>query len=484
MTSKLRRRTILAGGAAAALAARLPKPAIAEDRPVKIGLLTVKTGPLAQGGFQMEKGVALFLKHGGNKLAGRPAELILAHTGGNPAGTKTKAQELIERDKVDMIFEPLAAFELLAISDYAMQQKCPILSLAAAEDMTQRKPNPYFVRASATSAQPMHPLADYARKELNYATVITIANDFAFGYEETGGFQRVFEDEGGRVKNELWPPLVTPDFTPYIAQMNGVDAVVSGLGGSNPVKFMRQYKDQGLTIPVLGGGVAMDDGLLKSFGDEAIGVISSSPYTVDLDTSSNQRFVADSVRDYGGVPGSYAAGLYCNGMVAEAALERTGGRTDDREALIEAMRSVSLTDTPRGPFHFDHFGNVVGEIFIRRCEKKDGKLVNTTIKTYKAVSQFWIDDAMAGGLDRDIEVAAAQCFVPRTARHGALGDVQPDLAPFIDQPGANVFVRLVNVAVQQLEADPLGAGLLQQAARLRTRLVDVRPIPRDLLKLL
>src|ERR1041384_1316250 len=155
MTSKLRRRTILTGSAAAALAARLPKPAVAENRPVKIGLLTVKTGPLAQGGFQMEQGVAVFLKHSGNKLAGRPAELLVADTGGNPAGTKTKAQELIERDKVDLIFGPPAAFELLAISDYAAQQKCPILSLAAAEDMTQRKPNPYFIRSSATSAQPM-----------------------------------------------------------------------------------------------------------------------------------------------------------------------------------------------------------------------------------------------------------------------------------------------------------------------------------------
>ena len=91
---------------------------------------------------------------------------------------------------------------------------------------------------------------------------------------------------------------------------------------------------------------------------------------------------------------------------------------------------------------------------------------------------------MARGLDSDIEVATAQCLVPGATRHRALRYVQPDLAPFIDQPGANVFVRLVNVAVQQLEADPLGAGLLQQAARLRTRLVDVRPIPRDLLKLL
>jgi len=389
MTRHSGRREFLVAGGATVLAATLPLPAIGQPKPVRIGLLTVKTGPLAQGGIQMEQGIALFLKHRGNKLAGRPTELLIADTGGNPAGTKTKAQELIERDNVDFIVGPLAAFELLAISDYAAQHKCPILSLAAAEDMTQRKPNPYFIRSSGTSAQAMHPLADYARKELKYETVITIANDFAYGYEETGGFQRVFEDAGGRVKAKLWPPLVTPDYIPFIGQMSGVDAVVSGLGGSNPVKFMRQYKDQGITLPLLGGGTAMDDGLLKSFGDEAIGVISCAAYTADLDTPSNRRFVADSIGDYGGIPGSYAAGIYTNGQVAEAALERTGGGTDDKEVLIAAMRAVSLTDTPRGPFHFDRFGNVVGDFFIRRCERKDGKLVNTTIKTYQAVSQFW-----------------------------------------------------------------------------------------------
>ena len=148
MTVRLNRRTFLAGSA---LAASLPMPAIAQNKPIRIGLLTVKTGPLAQGGIQMEQGVALFLKDRNNKMAGRPVELMIGDTGGNPAGTKTKAQELIERDNVDMIFGPLAAFELLAISDYVAAHKTPILSLAAAEDMTQRKPNPYFVRASGTS---------------------------------------------------------------------------------------------------------------------------------------------------------------------------------------------------------------------------------------------------------------------------------------------------------------------------------------------
>jgi len=392
MAVRVDRRKFLSGAAGAAVAASLPFPAIAQPKPVRIGLLMVRTGPLAAGGIQMEQGLTRFFKDRNYTMAGRKVEVIVGDTGGNPAGTKTKTQELIERDNVDMIFGPLAAFELLAITDYTAQAKVPILSLAAAEDMTQRRPNPYFVRASATSSQNMHCLADYAAKELKFKRVITIAEDFAFGHEEMAGFQRVFEDAGGRVVKKLWPPLVTPDYAPYLAQISGVDAVVQGFAGSNPLKFMNQYQAQGLKLPVLGGGPACDDALLKSFGDEAVGLITCSAYTMDLDTPSNKRLIEGMVKDTGNIPGLYAAGLYINGMVAEAALEKTGGKTDDKDALIRALRSVSLTDTPRGPFAFDHLGNVVGSFYVRRCEKKGDKLVNTTIKTYPKVSQFWTYD--------------------------------------------------------------------------------------------
>jgi branched-chain amino acid transport system substrate-binding protein len=389
MSVKLARRGFVAGAVASAT---LPMPAIAQNAPVRIGLLTVKTGPLAQGGIQMEQGVSLFLKNRNNTIAGRKVELMVGDTGGNPAGTKTKAQELIERDNVDMIFGPLAAFELLAISNYVAEHKTPILSLAAAEDMSQRKPNPYFVRASGTSAQNLQPLADYAAKELKYKSVITISEDFAFGYEQMGGFQRVFEDEGGHVVNKLWPPIVTPDYTPYLAQLTGVDAVVQGFAGSNPLKFMKQYKDAGLTLPVLGGGTAGDDALMKSFGDEVLGMVTASAYTSDLDTPSNKQFVAGMIRDTGSIPGLYAAGMYINGLIAEAALQALGGKSDDKEALIKAMRAVSLPDSPRGPFHFDPFGNVIGNVYIRRVVKQDGKLAQHTIKVYPNVSQFWTFD--------------------------------------------------------------------------------------------
>src|SRR6266851_7217170 len=174
---KLQRRTVLKGILGGVSALTLKAPAIAQSAPFKIGLLTVKTGPLAQGGIQMEQGIATLLKEKDGTLAGRKVELLVADTGGNPAGAKTKAQEVIERDKVNVILGPLAAFELLAITDYVRQQGTPLISLAAAEDVTQRRANPFVIRPSATSGQCSHAIGDYAAKELNFKRVASISDD-------------------------------------------------------------------------------------------------------------------------------------------------------------------------------------------------------------------------------------------------------------------------------------------------------------------
>jgi branched-chain amino acid transport system substrate-binding protein len=395
MARKLNRRAFAAG--VAATASFRFAPAIAQAAPFRIGLLTVKTGPLAQGGIQMEQGIAAFLKEKGNTLAGRKIEFISADTGGNPAGAKTKAQELVEREKVNVILGPLAAFELIAISDYVAEKATPLISLAAAEDMTQRKANPYIIRPSASSAQCCHAIADYALKELKYKRAATIADDFAFGHEQISGFQRVFEDGGGKVVKKLWPPLVTPDYAPYIAQISKVDCVFNGFAGSNPVKFMRSYADLGLAgaIPLLAGWTGVDDALLHTLGNEAVGVVSAHWYSADFDSPSNKRLVAALQRDYKVLPGGYAAGMYIAGQCIEAAIAKLGGKADDRTMLAEGLHQISLTDTPRGPVKFDHLGNVVGEIFIRKCERKGGQLVNTVIKRYPNVSQFWTYDEKA-----------------------------------------------------------------------------------------
>src|ERR1051325_3068636 len=164
----IKRRSVLKGMlATGASVAALKAPAVhAQAAPFRLGLLTVKTGPLAQGGIQMEQGVLTYLKETNYMIGGRKVDFVSADTGGNPAGAKTKAQELVERDKVDVILGPLAAFELYAISDYVREQKTPTLSLAAADNLTQRQPNPFLLRASATSSQSMHPMGHYAAAEL------------------------------------------------------------------------------------------------------------------------------------------------------------------------------------------------------------------------------------------------------------------------------------------------------------------------------
>src|SRR5574340_498798 len=144
---RMSRRLFAAGALAGILAAGLLPASQAAPEPIRIGFLTVRTGALAAGGKQMEQGIELFLKEHHNTIAGRPVELFIADTGGNPAGAKTKAQELVERDHVHVIIGPLAAFEALAIDDYIRASKTPIVSCsAAAEDLTQRKLDPWFVR--------------------------------------------------------------------------------------------------------------------------------------------------------------------------------------------------------------------------------------------------------------------------------------------------------------------------------------------------
>ena len=179
---------------------------------------------------------------------------------------------------------------------------------------------------------------------------------------------------------------------PYLVQIDPkeADAIVMVYAGANPIKFVKQYRDQGLSLPLLGGSTVADDSIMRNFGDEAAGLINAIPYTLDLNTDANHRFIASMQKYYGAdVPiGFYAAALYVDGQILEAALQTTGGETDP-DKLIAAIKKVSLTDTPRGPVKFDDFGNLTFTVYIRKVEKKDGKMVNTTIKSYPDVSQFW-----------------------------------------------------------------------------------------------
>src|SRR2546427_9883869 len=169
----------------------------------------------------MEEGINLLLKERNYAFAGSRVDIIFADTAGQPALAKTKTQELIEREKVHVIIGPLATFEALAIDDYMLQSKVPLITptSAAQNDLAQRKMNDYVIHVYGTAAQPMYALGDYAAKKLRLKRIAMIADDFTYGHEGAAGFHRVFEGDGGRVVQKLWPPLNGPDYGSVLGQV-------------------------------------------------------------------------------------------------------------------------------------------------------------------------------------------------------------------------------------------------------------------------
>jgi branched-chain amino acid transport system substrate-binding protein len=383
---------------AAAIASLLLAGAASAEEPIRLGYLTVKTGPLAAGGRQMDEGLALFLKERGSTLAGRKVELVVGDTAGQPAQARAKAQELVERDKAAVLIGPLATFEAIALDPYLRQVETPDITptSSASVDLKARPSNPYLIHAVGTAAQPTHALGEYAAKTLGLKRVATIADDFTYGHEGVAGFQRVFEENGGKVVQKLWPPLNVPDYGSYIAQIKGdVDAVYIGFAGVNGLRFLKQYSEYGLKerIPVLGNTTSTDEGILKNMGDEALGVVTAGWYAAGIETADNRKFVAAMRESTGADPGFYAAGTYTAGLVLEAALQAIGGKIEDRKAFVEALHKVHIEHGPIAPIRLDEYGTPILPIHIRKVERREGRLVNAIVETIPEVSQFWRYDA-------------------------------------------------------------------------------------------
>ncbi len=208
-----------------------------------------------------------------------------------------------------------------------------------------------------------------------------------------GGFQRTFEEGGGQVIQKLWAPLGVMDLAPYIAKLRrDADAVLTMVAGASTIQFMKQYDEAGLRgkIPLIGGGPAVDESLLPSMGDEAIGVISPLIYSGALDTPANRRFAKEYRTRFGKVPSYFAETNYTSGRWINEAVRALGGQVEDREKLLAALRKVEIPDAPRGPIKLDGYGNPIQNVYFRKVERnRDGELQNTVIVTIPAVSQFW-----------------------------------------------------------------------------------------------
>ena len=383
-------------GTAVAVGLGLSAPAGAEE--LRIGYLAPLTGGLAQTGIDMRDGFLLYLDQHGNKLGGMDVKLIIEDEQGKGDVAVTKAKKLVLQDKVHMLIGGVLASTGYALAPVSTELKTMYIpSIPAADDLTQRqlKNFPYLIRTSWSSSQPNHPLGQWACDQ-GYKKIVTIAADYAFGYETVGGFQKAFEDCGGKIIQKIWPPLGAKDFGPFIPTIKAdADAVFSLMVGPMPAQFIKQMRGAGFKKPIIGGGTSYDEFVLPFMGDEAIGDVSALHYSAALQTPENEAFVKAYRAKFGKVPSYYSENNYTTAMWLDEALKKTGGKWPGAEELIKIMVGIKLDKTPRGPVSFDDMRNPVQNIYIKKVEKKKmfgydkDELWNTVVKTYTDVSTYW-----------------------------------------------------------------------------------------------
>lgn len=379
------------GGAAAAAAARTARAA--ESGPIRIGLFGPMTGNFSQTGKDMADGFNLFWDEVAHKVAGREVTVIVEDSDPEPTGALTKVRRLVEQEKVHTVAGGLLAATGYALAPYLEQSKIPtVYPVTAPDDITQRKPVRWVVRTSLTGSQATHPLGDYAYRQLKLRRVATISMDYAFGWETNAGFQRVFEELGGKVVQRIWTPLSTQDYAPYLASLKkDIDGVYACHTGGLSPRFIKAWTDFGLKgkVALVGIGTLTDENVLKGMGDEALGVITSLIYSSALDTPANRKFSAAFEKRYGRPTSAYSAEGYTGARFYYEALRAIGGEAENKEKFIAALRKVAISDDARGPMKMDDLGNPIQNVYIRKVERAGGKLQNTVIYTYPNVSQFW-----------------------------------------------------------------------------------------------
>ena len=374
----------------------------AAQDPIRVGVIGPFTGGFAAFGGYLEEGVRMALDELGGEIAGRPVELFVEDSRGDVEEFVTRVRALDERDNVHVIVGPVLGSEGMAVVDWARDSGVPVIvAYSAPEDVTMRQRTHSVVRSSWTGAQPMFSFGEYAAEELGFRNVVVVGQDYSFPHNQAGGFIRGFCAAGGEEVQRIWHPVGVDDFSSILATLpRDVDAALYVGGGADVITFVRQWHDFGLDqlMPLLGGSNIPDTTVLPELGDDALGMLSAMQYAEGLET---ERFVAwrEAYEErFGRIPAATAEHAYTGLMMAARAAEAVGGNVEDRDAFIEALRTLEVTDAPRGNFTLDEYGNPVQTIYIREVRpREDGQLVNVPIAAIENVSQFgpYVDDPEA-----------------------------------------------------------------------------------------
>ena len=372
----------------AAAAALSAVPSMAQDNKFRIGLILPMTGPFGSTGRQIENGVRLYMAQYGDKVAGRPVEIILKDDTGVPDITKRLAQELVVNDKVDVLagfgLTPLA----LATAPIASQSKTPMVIMAAATSIITEA-SPYIIRTSMTLPQVTLGVAEWAPKN-GIKKVVSLVTDYGPGIDAEKTFRERFLLNGGQMLAELRVPLRNPDYAPFLQKVRDLkpDALFVFVPAGGGTALLKQFAERGLDkagIKLIGEGSVADDEILNDMGDVALGLVTSHPYSASHDSPANKKFVEAFMKQSKGIrPNFFGVAAYDGMRVIYEAVKATKG-TGRGEALVNAMKG-QIFESPRGPIYIDaQTRDIVQNVYIRRVERVNGQLYNMEFDVLKDV---------------------------------------------------------------------------------------------------
>ena len=350
--------------------------------PVKIGLVLPMSGPFAAYGKQIEHGVKLYLARNGDTYGGRKVELIVKDDSPGTAGDVSKrlAQELVIKDKVDI----LAGFGLtpsaFAVAPVATEAKKPMIVMNAATSAVTTKSN-YIVRTSMTLPQNSAPIASWAAKN-QIKNVFTLVADYGPGQDAEAQFKRTFVAAGGQIVGEVRAPVKNPDFAPFLQKIKDAkpDAVFVFLPpGAETIAFMKGFTERGLAeagIKLISTGDLTDEDVLDAVGGAALGVVTAFHYAEAHKSPENKAYTEAYAKAYPkDRPNFMSVGGYDGMRLIAETLKKTQGDTDG-DKFVEAAKGMKWV-SPRGPVTIDAATrDIVQTIYIRKVEKVGGKLQN------------------------------------------------------------------------------------------------------------
>jgi branched-chain amino acid transport system substrate-binding protein len=351
------------------------------EETIKVGLILEYSGPFADNARQIDNGVQLYVKQHGDTVAGKKIVLVRRDTtGAAPEVAKRLAQELVIRDKVDILAGFVLTPNALAVTDVATEAKKPTVIMNAATSIITTK-SPYIARVSFTLPQVTAPLAQWAAKN-GITQVYMMTSDYGPGHDAAATFEKAFTAAGGTVVGKVAMPLQNPDFSAYVQRVSDLKPQAVFLfvpSGQQPVAIMKSFAEQGLTssgMKILATGDVTEDGALANMGDAPLGMITAHHYSYAHDSAANRDFVKAYAQAYGALrPNFLAVGGY-DGMAAiYGAIAATKGAADG-DAIMAALKGLRL-ESARGPIEIDsETRDVIQTVYVRRVEKRDGEIVN------------------------------------------------------------------------------------------------------------